>query len=55
MLGGTVLGSVRAPEHVLPCAVGLATTAGFVLAMKLIGGSDTPAPKQVEGADKRSV
>jgi chromosome partitioning protein len=40
MLSGTVLGSVRSPQHLLPCAVGIATTAGVVLAMKLLGGAN---------------
>jgi chromosome partitioning protein len=44
MLSGTFLGSVRSPEYVLPAAVGLATTAGVVLAMQLLG--------RTEGADK---
>jgi chromosome partitioning protein len=48
MLGGTMLGSVRSPEQVIPCAVGLATTAGIVLALKLFGGGSTgkKAPAQ---------
>ena len=39
MLSGTMLGSVRSPEQILPCAVGLATTAGVVLALQIFGGS----------------
>jgi chromosome partitioning protein len=42
MLSGTFMGSVRSPEHILPCAVGIATTAGVVLAMKLMGKSRAP-------------
>jgi chromosome partitioning protein len=40
MLSGTVLGSVRSPEYLLPCAVGLATTAGVVLALQVMGRSE---------------
>jgi chromosome partitioning protein len=41
MLSGVFLGSIRSPQYVLPCAVGLATTAGVVLAMQLVGGLDS--------------
>jgi chromosome partitioning protein len=56
MVSGTVLGSVRSPEHVLPCAVGLATTAGFVLAMRLFSGSEEArqARKRAPVADKHT-
>jgi cellulose biosynthesis protein BcsQ len=40
MLSGTFLGSVRSPEYVVPAAVGLATTAGVVLVMQLLGSSE---------------
>jgi chromosome partitioning protein len=46
MVSGTFLGSVRSPEHILPCAVGLATTAGFVLAMKFIGKPEKAKKKR---------
>jgi chromosome partitioning protein len=48
MLSGTVLGSVRSPEYVLSCAVGIVTTAGVALAMQWLtssSGSNTP-PRQ---------
>jgi chromosome partitioning protein len=40
LITGTVLGSVRSPAQILPWAVGIATAAGVVLAMQLIGGSN---------------
>jgi chromosome partitioning protein len=46
MLSGTFLGSVRSPEYVLPCAVGIATTAGVVLALRLLGGADGPVKRR---------
>jgi hypothetical protein len=48
VLGGTFLGAVKSPELVVPCAVGLVTTAGVALAVKLIGNSNQQRGK---GAD----
>jgi chromosome partitioning protein len=40
LVSGVFLGSLRSPQYVLPCAVGLATTASIVLLMQLLGGLD---------------
>jgi chromosome partitioning protein len=48
LVGGTFLGSLRSPEYIWPCAVGLVTATGVALALQLVVGSDKARSRPAE-------